>query len=140
MTSMTRLSCAIALICGLALPAIGQSANPQLRTIRLNSTNSQTPPILDFTGLTASGIEGANSHRFGWMTVGTVTAGACRMESSPTFSPFTATEVIAAQTVTSSGGPTSAAASTFAYGRIYCTTAISGSGFVVFFWIADYWR
>lgn len=82
------------------------------------------------TGLNLVGT-GVTSHTFSWNTTGTVSAGACALQSStePTFaSPST---LIAAQTVTSSGGPTTVTAGSRNYVRISCTTPVVGTGSVV---------
>jgi hypothetical protein len=116
-----------------ARESFAQVVTGQIRTITLTSANSQAPPYLDFT---ASGLAGQTSHKFSWITNGTVSAGACRMEKSANAASWS--EHVAAQTVTSSGGPTAAATGSFKYGRIYCTTPIAGSGSVTFVWIAEY--
>lgn len=95
----------------------------------LNSSNQTGPINPGYWDLRGTGI---NVVAFTWNTNGTVSAGACALQGS-TDTITWGTTIIAAQTVTSSGGPTSLTSGvTSNYIRLRCTTPIVGSGSVQF--------
>lgn len=99
------------------------SAQQRLASYNLNSSN-QTSSRIDLTG---TGISG---YSFTWNTTGTVSAGACALQGGSDGTTY-GTTIIAAQTVTSSGGPTAVVSGTvYNYVRFNCTTPIVGSGAV----------
>lgn len=100
------------------------SSYPRIWTMTLNSSNQIGPDPLNYIDLRGTGI---TSLSFSWHATGTVSAGACAMQGSADTTTF-GTTVIAAQTVTSSGGPTAITTATDRFNRINCTTAIVGSG------------
>lgn len=86
--------------------------------------NTQTRPF----NLIGTGV---NLHKFTWNTQGTVSAGACALKGGSDGVTF-GTIIIAAQTVTSSGGPTAITSGVLNYVRFECTTPIVGTGNVTF--------
>lgn len=114
------------LLCGAcSLEAFSQS---QTKTAVLSSTLAIGP----VWGLSGTGI---TQHMFTWNAVGTVSAGACKLQQSVDFAFTSPTDLIAAVTVTTSGGPTALTTANANYARLNCTTPITGSGTVSFNYI-----
>ena len=126
---MKRLLATLLLVFGLTCSALAQV--PTLNTtFTLSATSSQSGPTTPgYVNLTGTGV---STVAFTWSTRGTVSAGACALQGGSDGVTF-GTTVIAAQTVTSSGGPTTITDGvTSNFLRIRCTTAIVGSGTVQF--------
>jgi hypothetical protein len=102
-----------------SLSSLAQTSQAQCKLDQSTSTGC-------VTNLRNSGV---NQHIFVWKTTGTVSAGACALVGGTDGVTFGST-VIAAQTVTSSGGLTTLATSNQPYIEINCTTPITGTGSV----------
>lgn len=112
-----------------------------LLLVLVGTSHAQTPAIQRTFAMTSAATTtngtmmvstGASYHTFTWFTTGTVSAGACRLESSVDQTFASPVQVIAAVTVTSSGGPTALTAANANWIRFSCTTPISGTGTVTF--------
>ncbi len=135
--------CALVLAILLVLVPPGSSQNapvkqfstPQSGGGALTPSNQRGPA---WGPLAASGI---SQHAFSWAAApgANITGGACALEGGASVSGgnvVSPTTIISAQTVTSnSTAPTTLTAGNFNYVQIHCTTAITGSGSVVFSYV-----
>lgn len=133
---MKRFGLLLALLLYLADPSLAQDPNFSI-TFTLNSSDQIGPNPNNYFDLRGTGVTYIT---FKWWTNGTVSAGACALQGGTDAVTF-GTTIIAAETVTSSGGPaTIAGGVTSNYARINCTTPIVGSGSVqirVIGWISN---
>jgi hypothetical protein len=110
----------------LAFPLAAHAQVPVfMRTARLTAARSADPAA----GWNMQSL-GITSYMMVWTTDGTVSAGACLFQSSVNNSFASPSTVIAAQTVTSPGNYTTPTSGSINYGRVSCSTPISGSGAV----------
>lgn len=114
----------------LMIPALGwaQFATYPISqtTYFTSSLNTNGGTVIDTTVAPARGII---NHKFSWTVLGTVSAGAIKLQKSVDKTNWT--DCIAAQTVTSAGGPTSITSCVSPYLRLFPSTAITGTGTVV---------
>lgn len=109
----------------LLIPASAFAQSPYVQSVTLNQNTASGPSV----GWNMSG-RGVTSYMFTWVTLGTVSAGACALVSSTENTFASPSTVIAAQTVTSSGSYTTPTAANANFVRFACSTPISGSGTV----------
>lgn len=105
--------------------SLGQANAPIGQTVQFTSA-TVAGPVMDMT----SNLAGITQHVFSWVVTGTVSAGAIKLQQSSTPTFASPSDCIIAQTVTSSGGPTSVAACTAPYFRLFPSTALVGTGTV----------
>lgn len=106
--------------------AHAQANAPIGQTVQFTSAlpASGNGPVIDLTGTAA----GAYQWVFTWVDVGTVSAGAIKLQQSTASNFASPTDCIAAQTVTAAGGPTTLTSCTAPYVRLNKSTAITGAG------------
>jgi hypothetical protein len=118
------LACATIL---LPILAFGQANAPIAQTVRFTSSGPAAGPTID----TTTAAVGVYQFVFTWSNTGTVSAGAVKLQQSTDAAFTSPSDCIAAQTVTSSGGPTTITSCTAPYFRLLPSTAITGTGTVV---------
>jgi hypothetical protein len=110
------------------LLAFALPAHPQSQALTVTPPAFTSSLSIQATSINLIGT-GVNLHKFSWYTTGTVSAGACALTAGSDNVTF-GTTLIAAQTVTSSGGPTALTSGVFNYLKLNCTTPIVGTGSV----------
>ncbi len=107
------------------LQVFAQANAPIGQTVTFTSFSTNGPVVS-----TTSTAAGVTQWLFTWSTVGTVSAGAIKLQQSTTANFASPSDCIAAQTVTSSGGPTTLTSCTAPYFRLSASTPLTGAGSV----------
>lgn len=110
------------------LPLQAQGNNRFEVTWKVTASDTQTSPAIQLVGT------GVNLQKISWSTEGTVSAGACALQTAAEDTFASPSTLISAQTVTSSGGPTALTSGSGNFSRFNCSTAIVGTGVVTLKW------